>query len=171
MQMYCYHDTEENHKRLAEGHCRCQVGDTHVFKLHRMIVHGQILDPYTHNQPLGTPEVPPHFSEAYRPGQFIYAVSDDFEIRIALDCDRRAYSTSVKHETLFHNADVRAAGEIFFEDGLVVDVNDASGSYGTRDAMDTDPDFVVAILTAIDKHKIPTAPQLLEILRDRVEQP
>jgi hypothetical protein len=61
----------------------------------------------------------------------------------------------VKHETLFHNADVRAAGELSVVDGIIVAVNDFSGSYRTAGKLDTDRRFAEAVLTAIDRASIP----------------
>src|ERR1041385_1336527 len=60
----------------------------------------------------------------------IYAVDTKFSIHVGFD-GIRGQSTAVKHETLFHNADVRAAGELEVFEGMIVTVNDHSGSYGT----------------------------------------
>ena len=52
---------------------------------------------------------------------------------------------AIKHETLFSNAPVSAAGEIFITSGVVVHVNASSGSYNC----DMDEQFVGAVLEAI----------------------
>ena len=62
----------------------------------------------------------------------------------------------MKHETLFHNANVRAAGELEVVDGMIVNVNDHSGSYGTVGKLQTDRRFAMAVLTAIDLVAAPT---------------
>lgn len=63
---------------------------------------------------------------------------------------RRGEANAVKHETLFHNADVLAAGEIKVTNGVVVGLNDKSGSYRTMGRLQTDRRFARAILNAID---------------------
>jgi hypothetical protein len=80
---------------------------------------------------------------------FIYAVDENFAIHVALDGVRGAQH-AVKHETLFHNADVRAAGELEIKAGLIVKVDDISGTYETPGNIETDPLFADAVLTALD---------------------
>jgi hypothetical protein len=84
----------------------------------------------------------------------IYAVDENFAIRVGFDSERGTPS-SVKHETLFRNADVRAAGEIEVSEGVIVEVGDVSGSYGTSGRLQTDPSFAEAILTAIERIDAP----------------
>jgi hypothetical protein len=51
----------------------------------------------------------------------------------------------VKHETLFHNANVAAAGEVSFVMGRLASINDHSGSYGTFGELESDPAFARAV--------------------------
>ena len=84
----------------------------------------------------------------------IYAVDVDFNIHVGFD-GIRGTAGAVKHETLFHNADVRAAGELTLRGGIIVRVNDQSGSYRTSGRLDTDRRFAEAILTALDRAACP----------------
>ena len=70
-------------------------------------------------------------------------------IRVGFD-SVRGMPDAVKHETLFHNADVRAAGEFEIENGVIVEVGDVSGTYGTPGRIQTDPSFVEAVLRSLD---------------------
>jgi hypothetical protein len=79
----------------------------------------------------------------------IYAVDVNFEIRAGFD-GIRGEENAVKHETLFHNADVRAAGEMAVVGGIIVSVNDFSGSYRTAGKLETDRRFAEAVLTACE---------------------
>lgn len=79
----------------------------------------------------------------------IYAVAENFQVNVAFDT-RRGTPGAVKHESLFQNADVRAAGELEIEDGVIVEVGDISGTYGTQGRLQTDHTFADAVLTAID---------------------
>ena len=168
--MFVYHDSEENKERLVDGRCRCATEHKErVFALCCLVKEGRIQDPYEKGKHLGElPTVPETATEAYKPGVYIYAVSATFEMRIALDCDRDLQN-AIKHESLFKNADVIAAGEIRFSDGCVSYLDDKSGSYGTLGALEGDPDFVRAILTAFSQGGIPVLPELHETLTDSVE--
>lgn len=84
----------------------------------------------------------------------IYAVNENFEINIGFD-GVRGSRDAVKHETLFHNADVRAAGELEIEAGVIVEVGDISGTYGTPGRIQTDPSFADAVLNALDRASAP----------------
>jgi hypothetical protein len=99
---------------------------------------------------------------------FIYAVNEDYEFRTAPDSGPRpeAPLNAVKHETLFHNAHVRAAGEVQIQDGIIVDINDLSGSYGTRAIMNNDPQFSCDVLEAIVRGNIPASDVVLAKLRN-----
>ena len=99
----------------------------------------------------GTPLTSPplqQYGESY-----IFAVNLDYRLRIATDGGSRQSDNRnlVKHETLFHNADVRAAGEIEFREGVVVGLNSESGSYNQlgEDLLETDPSFSAAVLRAL----------------------
>jgi hypothetical protein len=96
--------------------------------------------------------------------RFIYAVSLSYNIHVAPD-GHRPNKESVKHETLFHNEDVLAAGELWIDNGIVKDLNDFSGSYKTDGELEANPEFGRAILKAIEKFNLPVAPRLLERLR------
>lgn len=76
--------------------------------------------------------------------KIIYAISPEFVVHIAFDGVRGA-ADAVKHETLFHNANVAAAGEVSFLMGRVAAINDHSGSYGTFGKLESDPAFARAV--------------------------
>lgn len=138
-----------------------------MFDLRNLVRSGVVVDPYNACVPLDSqPTVPDTAEEAYRPGRYIFAISEAHEVRIALDCDRD-YPNAVKHETLFHNADVLAAGEIEFERGVASKISDSSGSYGTRGAMDADPAFAKDVLTALQNSQVPLTNALYATLADR----
>jgi hypothetical protein len=80
----------------------------------------------------------------------IYAVDENFAINVGFD-GVRGTANAVKHETLFHNADVRAAGELEIDAGVIIEVGDVSGTYGTPGRIQTDPMFAEAILKALDR--------------------
>jgi hypothetical protein len=88
---------------------------------------------------------------------FIYAVGENFAIHVGFD-GVRGRADAVKHETLFHNADVRAAGELEIEAGVIVEVGDISGTYRTPGRIQTDPRFADAVLTALDGIHAPIEP-------------
>ncbi|GAB5404577.1 MAG: hypothetical protein Aurels2KO_28080 [Aureliella sp.] len=168
--MFVYHDSPENKKRLALGLCRCAVeGEGRIFDLVNLIKDDLIIDPYNQNELLSVaPRLPNENTPAYRPARYIYAVSKDLGFRIALDCDRKS-PRAVKHETLFHNQDVRAAGEIGFRDGRVDKLDDISGSYGTRGAMEEDLSFIKSLVEAIELNQVPVSPFLFQRLTDSLE--
>lgn len=130
---------------------------------------GHIVDPQHLGNNLSTPEVIRSFDDAppfgSGPGRtFIFAVNTDCEIRVAAD-GVRAAAGAIKHETLFHNADVLAAGEIHIRDGIIAGLNDHSGSYGTVGRLETDPAFATALLDAFARNNLPVDPALIEELR------
>ena len=166
--MYRYHGTKTNLDRLEEGRCRCSSTGT-VYPLAALVQGGLILDPNT-GSPLRTPMVghsrddnPPLGDSKW--ARFIYAVSQRFEIHVAPD-GHRPTEGSVKHETLFHNEDVLAAGELWIDDGVVQDLNDFSGSYKTDGGFEANAEFRKAIHTAIERLGIPVSPTLLERLQN-----
>ncbi|QEF98879.1 hypothetical protein Mal15_29370 [Stieleria maiorica] len=170
LKVFVYHDTEENERRLAEGRCRC--GTEHngrVFSLKELVRNNALYDPYCQDTLLSDdPIVPQSSVEAYRPGRYIYAVGESGDIRIALDCNRD-HRDAIKHESLFHNANVMAAGEIGFQNGMIAFVDDSSGSYVTRGAMKSRPDFVGSLVNAIESNAIPIQDGVMEMLMDRLE--
>lgn len=165
--MFCYHDTPENKRRLSLGICRC-ASNGPTYDLKSLVHDGRIKAPGNETENLTTPDVRVLRSDPEPEGSgygktFIFAVNIDHEIRVALDSER-TITGSVKHETLFHNADVIAAGEIAIRDGIVTRINDFSGSYATDGALEEKPSFSVAVLKAFNLHALPVDSMLLEQL-------
>jgi hypothetical protein len=165
--MYRYHGTSEHTNRLAQGRCRCG-SDGQIHNLKALVGQGRILEPPALAHPLSTPQIRRLKSDPEPIGggygrTFIFAVNETFEIHVATDSDR-SVGNSVKHETLFHNADVLAAGEISIQNGVVVNVNDHSGSYGTVGELESNPAFAHAVLEVIARHALPIDPQLKDRL-------
>jgi hypothetical protein len=75
-------------------------------------------------------------------------------MNVAPDGDRPTHN-SVKHETLFHNRDVLAAGEICIQNGQIVDLNDCSASYGTYGELEATPQFADVVLSVVTQHHLP----------------
>jgi hypothetical protein len=50
---------------------------------------------------------------------------------------------------------VLAAGEMDVTEGIIVAINDHSGSYATSSVMDVDPTFSAAVLDALDRISAP----------------
>jgi hypothetical protein len=134
--MYDYRGTAIRAVRLARGTDHCG-SPGRVFGLAELVASGLIMDP----------EAP---TRLLTKRKLIYAVNEAFEINVAED-GVRGTSGAVKHETLFRNAPVRAAGELFVEQGIIVRVNDRSGSYGTEGRMDSDRRFSRAVLAGLAK--------------------
>ncbi len=165
--MFVYHDTPENQRRLSLGICRCASSGP-TYDLKSLVDKGRIKDPHNKAVNLNTPDVRILRSDPEPEGSgygktLIFAVNSDYEIRIALDSDREVVG-SVKHETLFHNADVLAAGEIAIHDGIITRINDISGSYVTDGALEAKPSFSVAVLKAFNLLALPVDPMLREQL-------
>jgi hypothetical protein len=129
--------------RQAKGEDHCSSTGP-VFELRTLVKGGLIRDPaeaataLTAGRSVGKHKV-----------AFIYAVDENFAVHVALD-GVRGTKDAVKHETLFHNADVRAAGELEIEAGVIVRVDDISGTYETPGSIEADPLFAGAVLTALD---------------------
>lgn len=154
---YNYHDSEVRKDREVKETCRCQVAHNgrvlDAAKLNRL-PDGRISNPSTPGQALTTP---PLGSD----GVFIYAIDQDGNLRMASDGGKREFNRdAVKHETLFHNANVIASGELQFEAGTIIGINDASGSYGTRGELDLNPRFARHVLKALQDHLIPFSDQV-----------
>jgi hypothetical protein len=94
---------------------------------------------------------------------FIFAINRNLEIHLAPDSDR-TLAEAVKHETLFHNEDVLAAGEISIENGIVTGLNDHSTTYKTYGFLETDTSFSQAVLDAFTHNGVPLHPLLQERL-------
>jgi hypothetical protein len=140
---------EASRKARGEDHCGSKGP---VFDLASLLVDGLIRDPA---DPAKTLTVGTSVSK--RGQALIYAVDENFAIRVGFD-GVRGTPDAVKHETLFHNADVRAAGELEVEGGVIVEVGDLSGTYGTPGMIQRDPLFAEAVLTALDRIHAPIAP-------------
>jgi hypothetical protein len=157
--MYSYHDTPERQQRLAKGtdHCR-SAGE--VYEISELIDEGRIRDPdeptklLTAQRDMGSERL------------FIYAVDSGFEMHIGVD-GKREQRNAVKHETLFSNADIRAAGEVDFSRGVISMLNDASGSYGTRGMMDVDPSIADSILVALERSNAPVRQSVRRMLEQK----
>lgn len=132
---------EASRRAKGEDHC-ASTGP--VFELGTLVKGGLIRDPadlavaLTVGRSLGKRKV-----------AFIYAVDENFAVHVALD-GMRGTRDAVKHETPFHNANVRAAGELQIEAGLITRVDDISGTYETPGSMEADPLFADAVLTGLD---------------------
>lgn len=168
--MYNYHESDLNSGRLKKGICRCGSDEKgKVFSLNGLVQGGVILSPPEMEAPLTTPKVKsasdPNPAGAGYGKTFIFAISEKHEIRIARDSDRNE-PDAVKHETLFHNADVLAAGEIAIDAGVVTGLNDHSGTYVTHGHLETNPEFLEAVLTAFTQNGVPLDPLLKERLTD-----
>ena len=167
--MFVYHGSTLNKNRLASGICRCQSPDQdRVVNLRDLVQGNRLRSVHSADELLDEPTIQGSDEHLEKPHKFIFAVSRDHEIRIAID-HIRPIENAVKHETLFHNADVLAAGEISFRDGIVSDINDRSGSYGTWGMLDTAPGFAEAVLTAFEQNGIPVLDSLREFLGDKVQ--
>lgn len=129
----------------------CQHGKGRVFPLGSLVRNGRACYPGS-NTPMTTPSI-----TADIPRQYIYAVREKagkLEMRVAQDGGRRNAASSlgqdiVKHESLFENADVLGAGQIEFRDGIVVNLDDGSGTYDTRGKLRLSARFRKAVLDAL----------------------
>lgn len=129
-----------------------------------------IWDPNDNKKVLSDPPaLPANSVEVLLPPKYIFAISKKFELRVALDCDRQQ-DNSVKHETLFHNEPVLAAGELTFRSGKVNTICDRSGSYCTIGALQTDPSFVRSLLRTFQSEFIPVETALINSLKDLLEE-
>ena len=158
---YNYDGSTRNDERLKQNICRCGSEERgRVFNLRRLIAKGgKIYSPMDMTLPLCTPEVKKSPSAPIPPDggygkTFIFAIDRNLEIHVAADCDRLE-PNAVKHETLFHNADVLAAGEICIKNGVVVALNDHSNTYQTYGSLENKADFAKAVLDAFQKHSVP----------------
>lgn len=142
--MFSYENSIVRQERLARGTDHCGSKGT-VYSLKELLTDGLIMDPTDVDRPLTTAGTSPSAGSV-----LIYAVDANFNIRVSFD-GIRGSADAVKHETLFHNVDVRAAGELSVRGGIIIAVNDRSGSYRTAGKMDTDRRFAEAVLTAIDR--------------------
>jgi hypothetical protein len=155
-----YENSDEQKRRVPLGldHCR---SSGQVYDLKDLIKGNRLVDPLNPDRTLTAGR---SIGETERP--FIYAVDANFRVRVGFDT-RRGMHDAVKHETLFSNADVRAAGELEIRRGIVVEVGDVSGSYGTSGRIQTDRTFVDDLLTAFERIGVPMKKAEQERLRRR----
>jgi hypothetical protein len=135
--VFDYHNSVTRTDRLRLGTDHCGSTGT-VYRLADVVREGRIIDPRDSDA----------FVTTSSERTFIYAVDLNGEMRIGED-GIRGQPEAVKHETLFHNADVAAAGELQIRDGVVVHVNDRSGSYGTSGLLDVDRRFAATVLNSL----------------------
>lgn len=141
--MYIYHDTPVRVEREESGNDHCASKGS-VFNLAALVnSEGNAVDPRHSGELLD--------NSSGR--KIIYAVSMDFVVHIAFDGVRGTVD-AVKHETLFHNANVAAAGEVSFLMGRVSGINDHSGSYGTFGKLASDPAFARAIRRGFSRTRV-----------------
>jgi hypothetical protein len=158
--MFNYQDSVVRQERLARGTDHCGSTGT-VYVLGELVQAERIVDPRDPKRALTTGGTSPGTA-----GVLLYAVDANFNIHVGFDGVRGTPDT-VKHETLFHNADVRAAGELTLRDGMIVGVNDQSGSYRTSGRLDTDRRFAEAVLTALDRAACPVTDDARSRLREK----
>jgi hypothetical protein len=132
-----YHGTDRQKRRLQRGEDHCRERDVLVYDLKDIVQGGYVT---VSGKQLTTPA-------PREEGCYIYAVRDG-EIRVAVD-GLRGTPGSVKHETLFQNLPVNIAGEIQFQDGVVVNVTDQSGSYACTAAFEIYPEAREAVIDAL----------------------
>ncbi|HVR41598.1 MAG TPA: hypothetical protein VMU84_21055 [Thermoanaerobaculia bacterium] len=147
---------EASRKAKGQDHCASQG---QVFDLRGLLANGLIHDPAGMPLSAGT-------AIASVERKLIYAVDENFAIHVGFDGVRGTLD-AVKHETLFHNADVRAAGELEVEAGVIIGVNDVSGTYRTAGRLRADPLFADAVLTALDRIGAPIEPNERATLEQR----
>lgn len=152
MPMYDYHNTDTRAERLATGRDHCDTAGP-VYDLARLVRGGRVEDP----------EFELDLTTIHG-RRLIYAVSSDLRVHVGFDGERGTLH-AVKHETLFHNDPVEAAGEIQFTDGVVVGINDRSGSYGTTGLMRVDRRMAQVILAAFEASHVPMTEAVLSSLR------
>lgn len=153
--MYEYEGGTIQAERLAAGKDHCASSGP-VFEISTLVVAGRIIDPDDRETTLTT--------RSTRSSRvMIYAVDGKYQMNVAVDTVRGT-PNAVKHETLFHNAPVLAAGEIDVDDGIIVAVNDRSGTYQTRGMLDLDSSFANAVARAITEANVPITPALISQL-------
>jgi hypothetical protein len=141
--MYIYQDTPVRVERERKGLDHCASKGS-VFDLASLVnSEGEVVHPTNPGVLLDNSAGP----------RIIYAVSRDLVVHIAFDGVRGA-ADAVKHETLFQNANVEAAGEVSFVMGRVSGINDHSGSYGTYCKLASDTAFARAVRRAFSLTRV-----------------
>jgi hypothetical protein len=152
--MYFYHDSPVRIERERKGLDHC-TSKGPVFKLAELVTdRGEAADPRTAGKLLDNSRGP----------TIIYAISAELVVHIAFD-GVRGTSNAVKHETLFHNANVAAAGEVSFVMGRVSGINDRSGSYATEGMLVLDPAFARAVRLGFSRARVLMDPSVQKGLR------
>ncbi|HEV7426188.1 MAG TPA: hypothetical protein VGQ46_07450 [Thermoanaerobaculia bacterium] len=152
--MYTYHDTPVRLERERQGNDHC-ASNGPVFDLISLVnTEGKAVDPRNPGELLDNSNGP----------RIIYAVSSELVVHIAFDGIRGA-ADAVKHETLFHNANVEAAGEVSFRMGRVSGINDHSGSYRTFGMLASDLKFRRALRFAFSRAGVLMVPSVKKTLR------
>jgi hypothetical protein len=146
--MFRYEGSLIQSERLQKGKDHC-TSPGQVYDLRELVRDGFIREPSDHSRTLTAGR-----SVGTEHRVMIYAVGENFEIHAGFDSERGT-ANAVKHETLFHNADVRAAGELNVVDGIIIEINDISGSYGTPGRLQSDPEFAQAVLRALRLARAP----------------
>jgi hypothetical protein len=151
--MYNYHDTPVRLEREQKGLDHCASKGS-VFNLATLVnERGEAVDPRNPSVLLENSTGP----------KIIYAVSSELVVHIAFDGVRGA-AHAVKHETLFHNANVEAAGEVSFLMGQVSAVNDHSGSYRTFGKLASDLKFRRALRFGFSRAGVLMVPSVAKTL-------
>jgi hypothetical protein len=152
--MYIYHDTAVRLERERKGLDHCASKGS-VFKLSTLVnTEGKVVDPRHPGELLDNSAGP----------KIIYAISAELVVHIAFDGVRGA-ADAVKHETLFHNANVEAAGEVSFLMGRVSGINDHSGSYRTFGKLASDLRFRRALRFGFSRAGVLMVPSVEKTLR------
>jgi hypothetical protein len=152
--MYFYQDTPVRIERERKGRDHCASKGS-VFDLASLVSSGgEAVHPTNPGVLLDNSAGP----------RIIYAVSTDLVVHIAFDGIRGA-ADAVKHETLFQNANVEAAGEVSFVMGRVSDINDHSGSYRTFGKLASDPTFARAVWRAFSNTRVLIDPSVQKKMR------
>lgn len=152
MGIYDYHNSEIRAERLLKGRDHCD-SDGAVHALPDLVVAERVIDPERGGNLTTTPA-----------RRLIYAIDAALRIHVGFDGERGT-GAAVKHETLFHNEPVDAAGELHVADGVVDEINDQSGSYGTTGLMEVDRRFARAVLKAFERAQIPMSDAMLDSLK------
>lgn len=148
--MFRYDGSQTEADRLAEKRDHCKSEGADVISLAARTKAGLVLD--GDGRPLT--------AQRHRPGGIlIYAISTRSEMHVAPDGERGS-PNATKHETLFHNAPVLAAGELTLTAGVIDSINDKSGTYGTSGYLATTKSFREAVLRAIRGAGATLAPEL-----------
>jgi hypothetical protein len=152
--VFHYHDTEIRAERLTLDRDHCAV-EGPIYDIAELVQDGVVIDP----------ELGIRLTTTER-RRLIYAVDGALHCHLGFDGER-GESGAVKHETLFHNGPVAAAGEIEFVDGVVTGINDRSGTYRTTGLMRVDRRLARAVLAAFRGAGVPMDDSTVDYLTER----